>query len=371
MKILVHALGIHTGGGPASHLRGFLHALSLRGSDNEWTFLLNEAFLVETPSSINVQKVRVRNNVWRLYEDMIHQQFAVKRSGTHALINLADFGPLPSTVPTLSFQRNPNYYDSDLLRLRHGVDRAQWEIRRHMAYRVVRRSSRVLCPSETMAAAVRRRVPVPPGRIGCLYHPYEEPSVPTRWSPQSPPRVLYTGHLMPHKNHLWLLKTFVESGLAMNGVELWMTASRDDWPVGYDTLTDLAHSAGIADHLHLLGRVRPEQMPALYRGATVFVFASAGESFGFPMMEAMSAGLPILAYDTPIAREILGPAAQYLCRDPARAGQNLREVFGRDDKELRILSHRSSQRAAAVGLSWNGWLDRLESELDQLYFHHK
>ena len=238
MKIMVQALGIHTGGGPANHLRGFLKALSRYGTAHEWMFVLNDALALEVPvpSNVMIRTVRIKNPAWRLYEDLVEQRIAVRRFGTDALINLADFGPLPSKIPVLSFQRNPNYYDRDLLALRHGLDRAEWEFRRRMAYRVVRHSNRVLCPSETMADAVRHSVDVPAERVGSLYHPYEGPSARTSWSPATPRRILYTGHLMPHKNHRWLLDAFIESGLAMESVELWMTASRG---IGQPAMTPL------------------------------------------------------------------------------------------------------------------------------------
>ena len=52
-------------------------------------------------------------------------------------------------------------------------------------------------------------------------------------------------------------------------------------------------------------------MEHLYLDSDIFVFPSFTESFGFPMAEAMSYGLPIVASDTPVNREICGEAAVY------------------------------------------------------------
>jgi glycosyltransferase involved in cell wall biosynthesis len=365
MKIAVQALGIHTGGGPSNHLKGFLRTLSSARNPHEWTFVLNEAFTVESalPANVLIEKVKITGVGRRLYEDLLRQRLMVERSGADVLLNLIDFGPLPRRVPTLSFQRNSNYYDTQLLALRHGRDRVEWELRRRLAHRVVRRSQRVLCPSETMAEAVRSTTGVPPGKVGSLHHPYESPCPEAPWSPSSPRRILYTGHLMPHKNHRWLLEVFIESGLANDGVELWMTAARDNWPGGYDALVERIHQAGIAGQVRLLGRVPPDEMAPLYRSSTVFVFASAGESFGFPMVEALSAGLPILAYDTLIAREILGSAAEYLSCDTGLAARQLMETVLSGEDRLNALSHRSVERAHAVCVTWDAWLARLEEEL--------
>jgi glycosyltransferase involved in cell wall biosynthesis len=52
-------------------------------------------------------------------------------------------------------------------------------------------------------------------------------------------------------------------------------------------------------------------LPELYAAADVFVFPSYTESFGQPLVEAMASGLPIVAADVPINREICGEAAVY------------------------------------------------------------
>lgn len=53
-------------------------------------------------------------------------------------------------------------------------------------------------------------------------------------------------------------------------------------------------------------RVRPEQMPMLYRSADVFLHLSRDEAFGNVYAEASACGVPIVAYDLPRTRWILG-----------------------------------------------------------------
>ena len=54
------------------------------------------------------------------------------------------------------------------------------------------------------------------------------------------------------------------------------------------------------------------ELEALYARASVFVFLSEYEGFGLTPLEALSAGVPIVVLDTPIAREVYGDAAWYV-----------------------------------------------------------
>ena len=55
-----------------------------------------------------------------------------------------------------------------------------------------------------------------------------------------------------------------------------------------------------------LGPHKYANLPQLYRDHDVFVFPSVSETFGHPMAEAMSTGLPVVASDTPVNLEICG-----------------------------------------------------------------
>jgi glycosyltransferase involved in cell wall biosynthesis len=77
----------------------------------------------------------------------------------------------------------------------------------------------------------------------------------------------------------------------------------------------LAQRAG-RDCVSVLGRVSDEELHALYKEAVVCVQPSSDEGFGLQPLEAMAAGAPVVALDTPAAREVLGTAA-HLARSPA------------------------------------------------------
>jgi glycosyltransferase involved in cell wall biosynthesis/O-antigen/teichoic acid export membrane protein len=67
----------------------------------------------------------------------------------------------------------------------------------------------------------------------------------------------------------------------------------------------LAQSLGVGDRLHLLGAVQPKDIPNLFYASDIFVFPSTWESFGFAAVEAGMSGIPIIASDIPVLREVL------------------------------------------------------------------
>ncbi|NLH81730.1 MAG: glycosyltransferase family 4 protein [Phyllobacteriaceae bacterium] len=73
----------------------------------------------------------------------------------------------------------------------------------------------------------------------------------------------------------------------------------------HDDLLRLAGELGVADRLHLLGELQPTAIGDLLAALDVFVFPSAVETFGLAALEAATAGVPVVASDLPILRDVL------------------------------------------------------------------
>jgi glycosyltransferase involved in cell wall biosynthesis len=69
------------------------------------------------------------------------------------------------------------------------------------------------------------------------------------------------------------------------------------------------HTYDLHKYVRFLGFVSDETLAALYRLATVFVFPSLYEGFGFPPLEAMASGTPVIASNLSSLPEVLGDAA--------------------------------------------------------------
>jgi len=69
---------------------------------------------------------------------------------------------------------------------------------------------------------------------------------------------------------------------------------------------------GLRERVIYLGYVSRDDMPALYAGAKFFVFPTLYEGFGFPVLEAMACGVPVITSNTSSLPEICGDAAYYV-----------------------------------------------------------
>lgn len=64
-----------------------------------------------------------------------------------------------------------------------------------------------------------------------------------------------------------------------------------------------AANLGIADQVRLLGHVAPEALPALYQGATLFLYPTLFEGSAMPVVEAMASGVAVITSNTPALKE--------------------------------------------------------------------
>lgn len=113
--------------------------------------------------------------------------------------------------------------------------------------------------------------------------------------------VLAVGNLAAHKN-LGALSATAQM-LAARGMTLAITGGLDHGVFRGGT--------ALPQPATYVGRVSDNQLKALYRSASCFVFPSLYEGFGLPAIEAMACGCPVVASDIPSLREVCRTAALY------------------------------------------------------------
>jgi glycosyltransferase involved in cell wall biosynthesis len=112
------------------------------------------------------------------------------------------------------------------------------------------------------------------------------------------------------------------------------------------------HAAGVgADgRIEWLGYLPAGRLRAVRDGALAALVPSRKEGFGLPVLEAMAAGVPVLASDTPALREVGGEAAAYLPVDDPAAWARAIDALAADPAERAARGGRG--RARAAEFSW-------------------
>lgn len=157
--------------------------------------------------------------------------------------------------------------------------------------------------------------------------------------------ILYVGVRAPYKNFTGILHAFSESKLR-ESLDLVILGGGE---LSTEEKT-LAAKLGLNGSVVSLPRVSDQLLAEAYAAARLFVYPSFNEGFGFPPLEAMSAGCPVLASRIPAVVEVCGDAPFYF--DPHDQDAFSRELLRSvgDEKARRDSTERG--RMVTAQYSW-------------------
>ena len=211
----------------------------------------------------------------------------------------------PANLAPLAWPRNVVVLH-DVAALRH----PEWYSPAYVAWQrrivpaVARRARAVVTVSEFSRAQIAETLDLDPAGIAVIpggvderFGPGADPAPARRALRLDTPYVLTLATRYPRKNQRGLASA--ARRLAESGVEL--VAAGGERPY----MRDEGAVAGVRE----LGYVPDDLLPGLYAGARAFVLASRDEGFGLPCLEAMAAGVPVVAGDSGALPETCGGAA--------------------------------------------------------------
>ncbi|HXR22557.1 MAG TPA: glycosyltransferase family 1 protein [Acidimicrobiales bacterium] len=155
--------------------------------------------------------------------------------------------------------------------------------------------------------------------------------------------VLAVGTVEPRKDLPSLVRAFGSFAKGYPGLAL-VHAGPDGW--GSAQLEEAIAACPAGKQVVRLGWVDDGARDALMAGATVFAFPSLYEGFGLPPLQAMAAGVPVVATRCGALEEVLGDAARLVdVGDVDALADALEELLGDEPARLE-LSRRGRERAA-------------------------
>ncbi len=164
-------------------------------------------------------------------------------------------------------------------------------------------------------------------------------------TPPPGPYLLAVGQVTPRKG----LDVLARAVARLGGRCPPVLVAGPDWWRAEDIRAKLA-SIGTDRRISLLGPVDDSTLARLYRGASILCHPSRAEGFGMTCLEAMEAGVPVVASDLPSIRELTGGAAVLVPVDDADALAEAIELLLGDEGERRRLAAAGRDRAAEF--SW-------------------
>ncbi len=212
-----------------------------------------------------------------------------------------------------------------------------------LAYRwSLARARAVVAVSVATAQDVREMFGVPLERIRVIYEALDESFWPTPGTPaagDSFPKhlpqkfLLYVGSTLPHKNLPNLVRAFAAARRTpgMEDLHLLLAGRKSRFEQQWE---QEALRLGVMDRVVRTGYVAARDLPVLYERASAVLCVSRFEGFGFPALEAMRCGTPVVAACHGSLPEVVGPAGMWVPHDdPEKMAEAIVRVL--QDRDLR------------------------------------
>jgi glycosyltransferase involved in cell wall biosynthesis len=369
IRVVLNALAVQGGGG-RTFLLNLLEALAGRADAPDLLVVLSprqHALAASLPAGVRVVLCRsVPAATWlRFAWEQTFLPVLLRRWGADVLWSAFNTAVLLSPVPVVLVVQSVSAFSplsigwGPYMRLRLAALRAFGRLS-------AGRARTVAFVSETSARVLAGPLGVPPERVRVVPYGWRRPDVrvPLPEGLRLPAKFILTvGDLAEHKNLEVLMEAFqrLSDGSGYDG-DLVIAGGAPDVSTAYAArLRDIRDAMPCAARIHFVGAVPSPAMSALYAAAELFVLPSLEETFGLPLVEAMGAGVPVVASDWRLATrgglgivnagpEICGETAEYFDpTDPGSLERAMRRVLS-DPVRRSAMAREGPERAA--GYSW-------------------
>ena len=264
--------------------------------------------------------------------------------------------PLAVTIHDISFIAHPEWFRP----------RERWR-RRMLTTHSARTAAVVFTDSEFSRSEIEKHLKVKRGELHVIPPGVSDPGsrIPdpgaAARAASREPLVLFVGSLFNRRRLPDLIEAFARAARAIPGARLAIVGADRTWP--RQDLRTIAAAHGVAGQVEIREYVDQRELAELYARASVFAFLSEYEGFGLTPLEALASGVPIVVLDTPVAREVYGPAAVYVGHDADSAAAAISRFLASPASAAEPLSHASGVLSR---YSWDRAADATLHRLDRI-----
>jgi glycosyltransferase involved in cell wall biosynthesis len=332
MHLFINSLAASAGGG-LTYIRNVLPQLA-RQPGLRVTITTGRSLRAELSSFDNVDFLELEGSaVRRFWYEQRELPRVIANSGAQVLLSTGNLALRSSPVPQILLSRNSIYTSADFykdLRSRH--EYRAWldtHLRGWLARKSVEWADVTVAPSQAFAGELERWT----GRhVSTIHHGFDKSAFTADNSPLDPKvvekldlaqgslKLLFVSHYNYYRNFETAFRALSHLRKSQPGrpIKLLLTCklASGENPGAYsvEAAARLIDQLGIGDMVVQLGSIPYRQLHQLYRQADIYISSAYTETFAHPLVEAMSSGLPVVASDLPVHREICGDAALYFPR---------------------------------------------------------
>jgi glycosyltransferase involved in cell wall biosynthesis len=302
----------------------------------------------------------------------------IRESGADVLISAGNFALRRSPVPQIllsgnSLYTSADFYDDLRERRAHRI-LLDTRTRAFFARRSVRWADCTVAPSRAFADTLRTWTG---GKVVSIYHGFDPetffgdqrplpPAIRNKFeSGRNTLRLIFVSHYNYYRNFETLLRAIphIRRGLPDRDMQLFLTCKlsgvENSGAFRTTTAAALVRQLGISDQVVELGAIPYHHLQHVIRACNIYVTPAYAETFAHPLVEAMACGLPVVASDLPVHREICGNAAVYFPRfSPQQLAESVIEV-ARSSELRRKLVECGLKRSRQF--SWRNHVDEIIS----------
>lgn len=376
IHLFFNALAASAGAG-LTYVRNIVPEISAR-EDIRATIALTPSLRQEFSEIANVTFVELDSpgTVTRFWREQRWLPRVIQQVKADVLISTGNFALRKSPIPQILLSGNSLYTSSDFYRdVLARRDYGAWldtRVKAVFAKHSVLWADRTVAPSRAFAATLQEWV----GRdVTSIYHGFNREEFFQDVSAlaagqqtkidaaEGALKLLFVSHYNYYRNFETLLRSvpLLRDRLKARKIRLFLTckfkASETSGSYRTGTVARLVKDHDITDEVVELGAVPYRLLHHLYRSADIYVTPAYAETFAHPLVEAMASGLPIVASDTAVHREICGRSALYFNRFSSQElAERVQNLVSTPDLAISLLSQGNLR---SRDFSWKKHLEKL------------